>query len=83
MRTPQTRWLLRRTRHYGRLDVTLVVDTTAPGVVAAVEEAARVNGMELERLRGCGHDDGWQAGCPECEAEAELAGELIEREEER
>jgi hypothetical protein len=79
---PQTRWRLRRTALVDGLDVQVVVDTTAVLVVGAIEEAARRHGIELERLRGCGHD-GWQAGCPECEREAELAGELIERAERR
>ncbi len=34
------------------LDVQLVVDTTAPVVVAAIERAAASAGIELERIEG-------------------------------
>jgi hypothetical protein len=77
----RTRWLLRRVPDWPNdVAVELVVDTTAPTVVEAIEQAAASNGIELQRMRGCGHD-GWQAGCPECEREAELAGKILARTE--
>jgi hypothetical protein len=55
-----------------------VVDTTAPAVIRAVEAAASRYGIQLERIKECGHDDGWVAGCPNCEAEHRLANQLLE-----
>lgn len=50
--TARTMWRLRG----ADFDVQLVVDTTAPEVVAAIEQAARQNGLELERVAD---DAGW------------------------
>jgi hypothetical protein len=53
-----------------REDVTLAPDADVP---EEIEE-------RLSGERGCGHD-GWVAGCPDCEREAALADELLERQE--
>ena len=64
-----------------RLQITLVVDTTAPAVIEAVEKAAARHGIWLERItKDCGHD-GWVEGCPNCEAEHRLAMSLLEAQE--
>ena len=47
---PQTRWLLRRAGRLAGLRVEVVADTDAPEVVEAIEEAARNNGIVLNRL---------------------------------
>jgi hypothetical protein len=50
-----TAWRLVRVPDFpNRLDIQLVVDTTAPAVVEAIEEAAKRNGIVLERMAGAG-----------------------------
>jgi hypothetical protein len=47
----QTRWRIRAVPDLPqRLDVELIVDTEAPAVIQAIEEAAATNGVQLERL---------------------------------
>jgi hypothetical protein len=79
---PQTQWRLTQIPDVPQaLEITLAVDTTAPAVVRAVEEAAFKYGVKLERVtKGCGHD-GWVEGCPNCEAEHQLANRLLEAQE--
>jgi hypothetical protein len=49
---PVTRWRLAAISNWpGRLDVTLAVDSTAPMVVNAIENAAAHWGVDLERLK--------------------------------
>jgi hypothetical protein len=45
-----TVWRITGLEGWGRLDVLLVVETTAPQVVAAIEAAAAANGIELEQV---------------------------------
>jgi len=50
---PRTAWRLRAIDGVPRLrglDVQLTVDTTAPAVVDAIETAAALHGIELERV---------------------------------
>lgn len=49
---PVTRWRITALDGFSpRLDVTLTVDTDAKTIVAAIEKAARRNGVHLERLK--------------------------------
>jgi hypothetical protein len=45
-----TVWRITGLEGWGRLDVLLIVETTATGVVAAIEQAAERQGIELERV---------------------------------
>jgi hypothetical protein len=47
---PMTRWRITEVRDWPRLNVHLVVDTTARVVVEAIEQAAARQGIQLERL---------------------------------
>ena len=78
MNEPQTVWRIVALEGWGRLDVRLVVDTTAQSVVSAIERAAERNGIELKRVPPprCYHD-GWVEGCPRCEFEHALAIEQL------
>jgi hypothetical protein len=51
---PTTRWRLTQTPGRPRLELELVVNTTAPAVVDAIEQAAARAGVELERLEDVG-----------------------------
>jgi hypothetical protein len=48
-RLPATRWRLTRVPTFPDLNVALTVDTTAPAVVRAIEQAAADAGIALER----------------------------------
>ena len=49
MKVPRTRWRLAGVAGNGDLDVEVIVDTTAPVVVEAIERAAAAHGIELHR----------------------------------
>jgi len=49
----RTRWKISKVPKlvsHGKLNVTLVCDTSAPAVIRAIEEAAAAHGIRLERL---------------------------------
>lgn len=50
---PSTVWVVKSVgKPYDHLDVTLTVATVARPVLAAIERAAKANGIELERVKG-------------------------------
>jgi hypothetical protein len=52
--TEQTRWRIVEIPGTSHLNVELVVETTAPAIVHAIESAAWSNRVVLERIRGEG-----------------------------